>query len=118
VDAAGQRHPGARIGHGDRIALHCRLKLESPQLAESARDVSDRFWGELRAWALDRAGAADGSDEELQVTLLLNAARSAVVTAYDLWAVDQPFERFLDLSHQCFATLGTGFTAGPPMVAA
>lgn len=104
--------------YSDRIALHCRLKLESPQLAESARDVGEQFWGELRSWALDRTGAAAGSSDELQVTLLLNAARSAVLTAYDLWTVDEPFERFLDLSHECFATLGAGFIAGPLVASA
>lgn len=94
--------------YADRIALHCRLKLGSPQLSESARDTSDRFWRELSAWAMERDGA-----DPLRVRVIAAASRTATATAHELWAPDEPFERFVELTKACFAELGRGFAAAP-----
>ncbi|NHC14920.1 TetR family transcriptional regulator [Motilibacter sp. E257] len=94
---------------GDRLAIHKRLKTESPAVAASARGAGDHFQAELRAWVTARTPAGS----ELDAQLMLNTATAAIGTALTLWKPTEPFEDFLDLARTCLHKAGSGLAALP-----
>src|SRR4051794_18524945 len=94
---------------GDRLAIHKRLKAESPAVAASARGHGDRFGAELRCWVAARTPPGD----ELENTLMVNTAIAAVTTAISIWQPTDPFEQFLDLTRTCLQRAGAGLASTP-----
>ncbi|NHC44140.1 TetR family transcriptional regulator [Motilibacter sp. K478] len=91
----------------DTLAIHKRLKTESPAVAASARGAGDRFQAELRAWVADRTPPG----RELDAQLMLNTATAAIGTALSLWKPTDPFEDFLDIARTCLQKAGSGLAA-------
>ncbi|WP_405484299.1 TetR/AcrR family transcriptional regulator [Streptomyces sp. NBC_00009] len=90
----------------DRMPLQRRLKAQSPALAQSGQNFGEAFFTELRKWVTSRT--APGAD--LSATLQVNLALAAVITAYDTWPDDEPFDGFLRRLERCLS-------AGRPAVA-
>ena len=88
---------------GDRLHLQKQLKERSPALARSARDSSDRFLDDVRAWTAARHPA-----DTALATLLVNAAMAASGTAWSSWETGQPLARYLELLDASFRDLGDG----------
>jgi AcrR family transcriptional regulator len=88
------------------VRVH-RLKTASPALMASSRDVSDRFWGELAAWAARREPSA----EPLSMALTLGTVQTVFNTAFAHWEPDAGIERCLELLRRGFAQAGAGFAA-------
>ncbi|HST42211.1 MAG TPA: TetR family transcriptional regulator [Conexibacter sp.] len=88
------------------VRVH-RLKISSPALMASSRDHSDRFWGELGAWAARREPTA----EPLSMALTLATVQTVFNTAFAHWEPDAGIERCLELLRRGFAQAGAGFAA-------
>jgi AcrR family transcriptional regulator len=71
---------GYTAATADRMILQRRVRLASPSLAECSREVGDRFWEYVRAWAATR-----GERDDLRLDLTVNAARTVLATACPYW---------------------------------
>jgi AcrR family transcriptional regulator len=88
----------------DRVIVRKRLRDRSPALAQGAADRRDRFYAELRGWAIARHTVR----HELRAILQVNLAAAAVMTAYERWDPDEPFAVLLGLMRTCLAQAGAG----------
>ncbi|OLR93384.1 hypothetical protein BJP25_17260 [Actinokineospora bangkokensis] len=88
---------------GDRLPVQKRLKASSPKLAESTRELSEQFAGELLDFAVSRV--PDG----VEALLTYNVVRATVGTAYSTWSIDDGIDRLLEIARDCFDRAGRGF---------
>lgn len=90
------------------VAVH-GLKLGSPTLMASSRDVSDDFWAGLADWA-ERHRPTDDARTR---AFTLAAARAVFSTAFELWDADRGIGHCVALICQGFAEAGAGFASAP-----
>lgn len=90
----------------ERMPLQRELKAQSPTLAQSGQSFGERFFTDLRDWVAGRNSESD----ELTVTLRLNLAVAATLTAYQTWPADESFDDFLQRLERCLREAGP---AGP-----
>lgn len=86
------------------VAVH-GLKLGSPTLMASSRDVLDDFWAGLADWA-ERHGPTDDARTR---AFTLATARAVFSTAFELWDADRGITHCIALIRQGFAEAGAGF---------
>ncbi|MFF1683062.1 TetR/AcrR family transcriptional regulator [Streptomyces sp. NPDC058256] len=84
----------------ERMPLQRRLKAQSPALEQSGQSFGEQFFTDLRNWVADRTTGSD----ELTVTLSLNLAVAATLTAYQTWPEDESFDDFLQRLERCLQT--------------
>lgn len=90
---------------GDLLVTVHRLKLASPTLMASSRDVTDQFWADLTAWAKRHRP----TDDPCTQAFTLAAARGVFFTAFELWDADEGIEACIAVMRRGFAEAGAGF---------
>jgi AcrR family transcriptional regulator len=91
---------------GDRMPLQRRLKVRSPALARSTKDLGAQFLADLREWTTSRAT----EDDALNAILQFNLALAAQNTAYQTWHPDESFDGYLQRLKYCLHQARTGVT--------
>jgi AcrR family transcriptional regulator len=92
---------------GDRMPLQRRLKVRSPALARSTKDLGEQFFADFREWTMSRA--AEG--ETLTAILQFNLAVAAQSTAYQTWHPDESFDSYLERLKYCLRQARNGVAA-------
>ncbi|MBE1593367.1 TetR/AcrR family transcriptional regulator [Nonomuraea angiospora] len=86
------------------LAAQKRIKAASPDLAGTFIRSSQWIARDLREWVDQRTPAEQRPWARLQ----LNVAMAALVTAYEEWQADQPFEQFVETAHAYLQRLADG----------
>jgi len=81
----------------ERMPIQRELKAQSPRLAQSGQSFGEQFFTDLRDWVAGRESECD----ELTVTLWLNLAVAATLTAYQIWPADESFDDFQQRLDRC-----------------
>ncbi|MBW6435835.1 TetR/AcrR family transcriptional regulator [Actinoplanes hulinensis] len=94
----------------EHMALHRRLKAQSPALAQASQAFGEQLRTDLLAWIMAQAPGGDS----MIATLQLNLALAACVTAYQSWQDHEDFDTYLQRLKQCLDQAGTGVATLAP----
>ncbi|GAA2488788.1 TetR family transcriptional regulator [Winogradskya humida] len=89
---------GYTTATAERMILQRQVRAASPELAGCSREVADRFWDAIRAWAPSNLS-------DFQLDLTINAARTVLNTACPHWAPDDGITGLHALIRAGFDTL-------------
>jgi AcrR family transcriptional regulator len=95
---------GFRRGQ-DALIAQKRMKALSPALSQMVHKSYERTLAELRKWAEQRVPARDRDLALLQ----LNVSVAAILTVFEQWQTDQPFEEFESMARDYLKRVGTAF---------